>query len=132
MTQDILVVDDEPPKSLPLARYLQAQGYSVRFARGGLEALSLIEAKRPDFVICDLEMPDLGGYQVMEATATRFGMRDLPFILTHEDWTMDNWSKSAGGRTADCHIQKPYSLEEVGAFVRRVFEVIDKTAVGRQ
>jgi CheY-like chemotaxis protein len=130
MTRDILVVDDEPEKSLNLVHYLQSQGYTVRFARGGMEALSLIEAKPPDFVICDLEMPDLDGYGMMEATTTRFG--DLPFILANEEWTMDNWSKQAGGRTADCHVSKPFMLQEIGAFVRRIFQSIDEEGTNRQ
>jgi CheY-like chemotaxis protein len=131
MTKEILVVDDEPEKSLPLVHYLQTQGYMVRVASGGTEALSLIEAKRPELVICDLEMPDLGGYQVMEATATRLGMPDLLFILANEEWTVENWSKPAGGRTADCHVPKPFVLQEVGAFVRRIFRSIDEDVPSR-
>jgi CheY-like chemotaxis protein len=125
-------VDDEPEKSLPLVDYLQSQGYTVRFARGGLEALFLIEANRPDLVICDLEMPDLSGYGVMEVTATRLGMRDLPFILAHEEWTVENWSKQVGGRSADCHVLKPFVLPEIGIFVRRIFKSIDEDNTSRQ
>lgn len=132
MTRDILVVDDEPEKALKLVHYLKSQGYSVRFARGGMEALSLIEAKRPDFIICDLEMPGIDGYSVMEATATRLGMRDMPFILANEEWKMDNWSKQAGGRTADCHVPKPFVLQEIGAFMRRIFQSIDEDDVSGQ
>ncbi|MCW3094465.1 MAG: two component transcriptional regulator, LuxR family [Chthonomonadaceae bacterium] len=132
MTREILVVDDEPEDSLPLVHYLQAQGYIVRVASGGMKALSLIVAKRPDLVICDLEMPDIGGYQVMEATATRLDMPDLPFILANEEWTVENWSKPAGGRTADCHFPKPFVLLEVGSFVRRIFKSIDEDVPGQQ
>jgi len=120
MTHDILIVDDEPEKSLNLVRFLQSQGYTVRFARGGTEALYFIEEKRPDLVICDLEMPDVGGYRVLEAMSTRLGRRDVPFILANEEWTPENWSQPAGGRTADCHVSKPFVLEEIGAFVHRV------------
>jgi CheY-like chemotaxis protein len=131
MARDILVVDDEPEKSLPLAHDLQAQGYAVRCATSGMEALTLMEAKRPDLVICDLEMPEIGGYGVMAATATRLGMPDLPFILANEEWTMANWSLKAGGRTADCHALKPYVPHEIGAFVRRIFMSLDEDEAGR-
>ena len=126
MTRTILVIDDEPEKALPLVRDLKREGYRVLFANSGAQALGILETERPDFVICDLEMPDIGGYQVMEATATYLQMPRLPFLLANEEWTWDNWSRMVGGRTADCHTYKPYVLHEIGEFIRRIFTSIDE------
>ncbi len=62
MIREIVVLDDEPEKSVNLVHYLHSQGYTAWFENGGLEALYLIAAKSPDLVICDLEKLGNGTY----------------------------------------------------------------------
>lgn len=126
MKRTILVVDDEPEKAQALVQHLGQEGYRVQLVDSGVQALGFLEKERPDLVICDLEMPDLGGYQIMEATATYLNMRDLPFLLANEEWTMENWSRRVGGRSADCHVGKPYVVLEIAVFVKRIFKSIDE------
>ncbi len=126
MQRTILVIDDEPEKSLPLVEHLRHEGYRVLFADSGAQGLEFIAAEKPEMVICDLEMPDMGGYQVMEAMSTTLNMRHLAFIIMNETFDMTNWSRFVGGRTADCHLPKPVIPREVAAFARRIFQSIEE------
>ncbi len=64
MNELVLVVDDEP-KITKLARdYLERNGFRVRTAGDGQEALTLFRHERPDFVVLDLNLPGMDGLDV--------------------------------------------------------------------
>ena len=62
---NILLVDDEDGVRKAIARYLRRNGAVVREASHGLDALTQIEAERPDVVLLDLRMPIMDGYAFM-------------------------------------------------------------------
>ena len=61
---NILVVDDEPQITRVLKTTLSSQGYSVRTASDGDQAVQLMKEWTPDLVITDLRMPNLGGLEL--------------------------------------------------------------------
>ncbi|HEX5417337.1 MAG TPA: response regulator, partial [Chloroflexota bacterium] len=63
-----------------MVRSLSAR-YVVREAHGGREALELIEADRPDLVLADLIMPDLGGDELVRRIRTNPAHRDVSMVL---------------------------------------------------
>jgi CheY-like chemotaxis protein len=65
----VLVVDDYPDSAETLAAILRAVGHDVRTARGGEEALSLLNGWQPDAAILDLRMPRLNGFALAERLA---------------------------------------------------------------
>jgi len=66
MTARILVIEDNAA-NLELVRYLLTySGYTVLPASDGAQGLALARQERPDLIICDLQMPELDGYQVLE------------------------------------------------------------------
>ena len=78
---EVLVVDDEPPARVLLARLLEADGYAVRGAASGEEALREIARRRPDLVLLDLMMPDTDGFAVLAALRADPATCDLPVIV---------------------------------------------------
>jgi diguanylate cyclase (GGDEF)-like protein len=77
----VLVVDDDPDKCNLLKIALGMEGYDVRTASNGQEALSAIESFPPDLVVTDVMMPEVNGYElarrIRENPLTRF----IPIIL---------------------------------------------------
>src|SRR5512139_2532364 len=67
----ILVVDDEASLRDVLGKILSAEGYEVRNAGNGREALDLLAAERFDFLLCDLRMPVMGGLDLLREITTR-------------------------------------------------------------
>jgi CheY-like chemotaxis protein/anti-sigma regulatory factor (Ser/Thr protein kinase) len=63
----VMVVDDEPANRQWLARILEPAGFEVIEASGGREAIELAKARPPDLVLLDLMMPDVTGFDVVEA-----------------------------------------------------------------
>ncbi|MBN1890607.1 MAG: response regulator [Thermoflexales bacterium] len=81
--KSILVVDDEPGILEMHARIVQAQSSAsqVLKARNGREALESMRQKRPDLVLLDLMMPEMNGFEVLEAMQSDPILRDIPVIV---------------------------------------------------
>lgn len=80
-TGDLLVVDDNRVNRLLLGRLLEQLGHTVTFAENGREALETLRQRRVDLVLLDIEMPEMDGYQVLEALAADPNLRHLPVVM---------------------------------------------------
>ena len=112
----ILVVDDEPGITQLLATALGYEGFEVRTAASGADAVA--EARRfdPELVVLDVMLPDLEGFEVFRRISRP---RDVPTIfLTARDSAQDKVRGLTMG--ADDYLTKPFSLEELVARVRSV------------
>jgi signal transduction histidine kinase/CheY-like chemotaxis protein len=79
----VLVVDDEPPARDLLASYLVAidGAIDVKLAEGGQEALQAMRELRPDLVLLDVLMPELGGWDVLSIKESDPTIRDIPVVM---------------------------------------------------
>lgn len=77
----ILVADDDPGHRELLCRRLEQQGFAVRTAPGGAEALELLRREPFDLVLLDVLMPGMDGGQVLAALKADPALRDLPVIV---------------------------------------------------
>jgi len=112
----ILLVEDEPALSEPLAFLLQREGYEVTIADDGRKAVSEFDAGAPDLVLLDLMLPGLSGTEVCREIRTR---SSVPIImLTAKDSEVDIVVGLELG--ADDYVTKPYSSRELLARVRAV------------
>jgi CheY-like chemotaxis protein len=68
----VLVVDDDPGCTVPLARLLAQDGFDVTTVTSGAEALARIVAQPPDALITDLQMPGLDGASLLHLVHQRF------------------------------------------------------------
>lgn len=111
----VLVVDDEQMLTDLLAMALRTEGWDVRAAGSGYEALQAVQEYAPDAVVLDVMMPDLDGMAVLQRL--RHAGNDVPVLfLTARDAVADRVAGlTAGG---DDYVTKPFSLEEVVARLR--------------
>lgn len=77
----VLVVEDSEPAVIQLKDILEGQGYTVRAARNGREALEQIALKVPDAMILDLMMPEVDGFAVLKAVRGTEKTSSLPVII---------------------------------------------------
>jgi CheY-like chemotaxis protein len=77
----VLVVDDEPGIRENLAEILEAEGYEVRSAVNGLDALAVLRDWVPDAILLDLMMPRMGGKAFREAQLARPEIADVPTLV---------------------------------------------------
>ena len=78
----LLVVDDNKVNRLLMGRGLEQQGHRVAFAENGRKALEMLHQGEFDLMLLDIQMPEMDGYQVLEALAGDLDLRDLPVIVT--------------------------------------------------
>ncbi|MFC5434206.1 response regulator transcription factor [Microbacterium suwonense] len=113
----ILAVDDEPMLTDLLAMALRMEGWEVRTAGSGLEALQAARDFEPDALVLDVMMPDLDGMGVLRRLREAGNLVPVVF-LTAKDSVGDRIAGlTAGG---DDYVTKPFSLEEVIARLRAV------------
>jgi len=77
----VLVVDDEPANRMWLANALEPAGFTVLPAAGGREAIEMAKSEKPDFVLLDLMMPDVTGFDVVEALRADASTRETPILV---------------------------------------------------
>jgi two-component system, cell cycle response regulator len=80
-TFQVLVVDDDPDKRNLLEVALGMEGYEVRAASNGMEALESIESYPPDLIITDIMMPKMDGYELARHIRNNPQTRFIPLIL---------------------------------------------------
>ena len=116
----ILIVDDDPAVLALLTANLERAGHTMYAANSGQEALAIAEEARPDLVLLDVNMPDLGGYAVCRELRERYGER-LPILFISGE-RMDTGDRTAGLLIGgDDYLVKPSDPGELVARIRRYF-----------
>jgi two-component system OmpR family response regulator len=106
----ILVVDDEPSIVDAVATSLRYEGYEVRTASTGRDALEVARGGALDLVVLDVMLPDLDGFEV--ARRLRDEGVDTPILFVTARTTLDD--KTRGFEVgADDYVTKPFSLAEI-------------------
>ena len=119
MADRILIVDDEASLRDALGKILTAEGYEVRPAGDGREALGILGAERFDFLLCDLRMPVMGGLDLLrEVTA-----RGIPgtVIMMSAFGTVETAVEAMKLGAYD-YISKPFMSDEILLTLRKAAE----------
>ena len=80
-THTVLVVDDDPKAVEVIAAFLPAPAYAVVRAYGGSEAITLAQRLRPDLILLDLMMPEVSGFDVVEALQRNTDTARIPILV---------------------------------------------------
>jgi signal transduction histidine kinase/DNA-binding response OmpR family regulator len=78
---NVLVVDDENANREWLTRVLEPAGFNVLSASGGREAIQLAKSRAPDLVLLDLMMPEVTGFDVVEALRSNEATQETPIMI---------------------------------------------------
>ena len=116
----VLIVEDNADLAAGIEYNLGLEGYETCIAEDGRRALTVAEQWTPDVILLDLMLPELDGYQVLQALRSR-GVKTPVVILTARGEEAD---KVRGFRLdADQYVTKPFGvlelLERVRALIRR-------------
>jgi DNA-binding response OmpR family regulator len=114
MTEKILVVEDEPALQETLVYNLEKQGYTVKAAGDGRQAVETARNYQPDLILLDLMLPGLDGFEVCKILRREMSVTIL--MLTARDDEIDRVVGLEVG--ADDYISKPFSMRELMARVK--------------
>jgi two-component system, OmpR family, alkaline phosphatase synthesis response regulator PhoP len=124
--ETILVVDDEA-NIRDLARlYLEKEGYQVRLAQDGAQALRLAKEHEPALIVLDLMLPELDGWEVCRRVRADSNVPIL--MLTARDDDIDKIVGLEMG--ADDYLTKPFNPRELVARVRAILRRVNSSASG--
>ncbi|TCV93274.1 LytTR family two component transcriptional regulator [Luteibacter rhizovicinus] len=118
MTLRVVLVDDEAPARAKLRRYLDAvdEVVVVGEAGSGSEALAAIATHRPDVVFLDIGMPDMDGFELLQALGDPLPA-EIVFVTAHGDYALQAFEVHAFD-----YLLKPVSPERFDRLVHRLKE----------
>ncbi len=119
MSAQVLIADDEPNILISLEFLLEREGYTVRLARDGQEALDAILADPPDLVLLDVMMPRKTGFDVCQEVRANAELKDTRILmLTAKGRDTDVAKGLALG--ANAYMTKPFSTKDLVEKVREL------------
>lgn len=115
-SKQLLLIDDDPNLILLVKDYLEFRGYEVVTAENGREALEVLEIEIPDMIICDIMMPEMDGYALVEHVRQDPRTSWVPVLfLSAKGQSQDRVRGLNTG--ADVYMVKPFEPEELVAQV---------------
>jgi DNA-binding response OmpR family regulator len=119
MQTRILAIDDDEMALRLVTTLLEAAGYQVRTAVGGLIGLKQAEAYRPDLILLDVQMPDLDGYEVcrrLRKSAT-VGATPIIMLTATQNPKLNGLAYAAGAQAC---VPKPFRREALFATIEAI------------
>jgi DNA-binding NarL/FixJ family response regulator len=116
-SKQILCIEDDAETAALIVEDLQDRGYTVTVATDGHSGLSAILKSGPDLVLCDINMPGMTGFEVMErliALAPQFDAVPFIFLTARTDRDSELKGRRLG---ADDYVTKPVDFEILAAII---------------
>jgi two-component system, OmpR family, KDP operon response regulator KdpE len=130
-TNTVVVIDDESQIRRLVCIGLGRHGYQVTEAPNGEEGLLTVAQNRPDVVVLDLGLPDIGGIEVLQMIRSWSNVPVIVVSIEAEEKQKIQLLKSG----ADDYMIKPFGIDELAArcevALRRYYKTVDKDSVVR-
>ncbi len=117
----VLIVDDNKVNRLLLSRNVELLGHKASVAENGRVAMEMLLDPEYDLLLLDIEMPEMDGFQVLEALKADPELRDLPVIVTSSVEGLDNVVRCIELGAED-YLPKPVNKTLLGARVSSCLE----------
>lgn len=122
MARKILTCDDEKHIVRLIQVNLERQGYEVITAFNGAECLEKVKEDRPDLIVLDVMMPEMTGFEVLDALKKDPETESIPIIMltarAQDSDVLRGWQSGV-----ECYLTKPFNPMELIAFVKRIFSM---------
>jgi DNA-binding response OmpR family regulator len=108
----ILIIEDDTALRENTAELLELEGYSVITAPNGRIGIELAKKQLPNIIVCDIMMPEVDGYGVLEAISLEQNTSQIPFIFLSAK-TEHKEIRKGMNLGADDYLTKPFEEEEL-------------------
>lgn len=124
----VLVVDDEPAARRKVMRFLKEHEdvECVGEASSGQEAVERVIADRPDLVFLDIQMPDMDGFEVVDAIASSDYVPEIVFATAHDEYAVRAFEVSAVD-----YLLKPFDKERFDRSLQRARKSVGEPAASQ-
>ncbi|MEO6195138.1 MAG: response regulator [Thermoanaerobaculia bacterium] len=115
----VLVVDDNEDSAESLAMLLELNGHDVRTAHDGPRALVVAGEHRPDFILLDIGMPGMNGFEVAARLRQQPETRDV-LLIAMTGWGQEEDRRKSKEAGFDRHLVKPLNPKALDDLLARV------------
>jgi CheY-like chemotaxis protein len=116
----VLIVDDEQANRTWLTKALEPAGFEVLPASGGREAIELAKSAKPDFVVLDLMMPEVTGFDVVEALRADESTRETPIMVLTARTLTEEDKRLLNGRVLEIFKRGSVGSSDIVSLLKRV------------
>lgn len=116
----ILVIEDQVDILDDVVETLRLEGYDVLRAERGEEGVQLAREELPDLIVCDIMMPNMDGYQVLETLRSEAETATIPFIFLTALAERANFRQGMV-MGADDYVTKPFQLQDLLESIKAQF-----------
>ena len=114
----VLLIDDDQSNLDFMRQVMRIDGHELAWAADGEQGLALVRQFRPQLIICDVVMPHLGGYAVLETVRADPQFAGVPVLLFSAAMSED--ARAIGLRRGATEVlAKPFDLEQLRGAIRR-------------
>ncbi len=110
MNKKILIIEDAKVIRENISTLLSEEGYKVFTANNGKDGLQKARENMPDLLLCDIKMPGMDGYEILEALSENDSTKSIPFIFLTAKVEKENISKGLSLGAVD-YIFKPFDSD---------------------
>jgi CheY-like chemotaxis protein len=120
-TVRVLYVEDDQNLRYPISELLKLKGYEVETADNGKLGVEKAESWQPDFILMDLRMPVMDGFEAMRVLRSNPDTKEIP-IYVLSAYTDVKTRTSATEAGADGFIAKPPDVDRIDAIIRKTLD----------
>jgi len=125
ISDPILIIEDDRNTAVLISTYLEKEGFATRMVHDGAEALKLARRQNPGFVILDIMLPNVDGWEICRELRK---LSDVPILmLTAREEEIDRVLGLSLG--ADDYVIKPFSPRELVERVKAILRRTTRSAV---
>jgi chemosensory pili system protein ChpA (sensor histidine kinase/response regulator) len=117
--QLVMVVDDSVTVRKVASRFLERNGKDVFVAKDGVEAMAILQDRKPDVMLLDIEMPRMDGFEVASRVKRSQSLKDIKIIMITSR-TGEKHRERAMALGVDYYLGKPYQEAELLALLEEI------------
>jgi len=122
MKSKVLLVDDTEFYIKTYRIKLLSEGYDVRSATNGIEALKELKTNKPDIILLDLMMPIMDGFKVLQAVKADPSLKSIPVVVFSAKGDVDEVAKAMEAGASDFLVKATTTPNKVVEKIKGVLE----------
>ncbi|MDP8266877.1 MAG: response regulator [Candidatus Aceula meridiana] len=111
MVKKILVVDDEPDILKVIIFRLQKDGFEVKTASEGHQAMEIVRAEKFDLVLLDITLPGLNGYEICSQIKADENLKPIPVLFITASTPSEGFQERVEQVNANGYVFKPFDYD---------------------
>lgn len=121
LNMKVLIVDDFATMRKILRNILKQIGFTdITDADDGNTALKALQKKKFDLILCDWNMPEMPGIDLLNTVRSDDALKDIPFVMVTAEAHKDNILEAVQAGVSS-YVVKPFTAETIGAKLKKVF-----------